>query len=280
MVARALRISNDSKDWLTKGARFGLTAQGVVYALVGILAIKAAVGSGGRVGGSKEAVQYLGSQPFGQVLLVLVGIGLFAYAAWRLIMAIVDTENDGSDASGIARRVGYAASGLVNAGIGITALQMALGSSDAGGGAKTWAGKIMSEPFGHWLVGLVGAVIIGVGIYQFYAVYTKRFLEKLDMASMSDKVRRAVVRMGQAGHAARGVVFSIIGVALVSAALTHDPSEAQGMGEALHTVAGSTHGQILLILVAAGLLAYGGFTVALARYRRVPIDAHLSLPGR
>lgn len=272
MDAHVLRIPKDSKDWLTKGARFGLIAKGVVYSLIGILAIQAAVGSGGRVGGSKEAVQYLGSQPFGQTLLVLVGIGLLAYAVWRIIMAVADTENDGSDASGVARRVGFAASGLVNAGIAITALQMAFGSSGDGGGARTWAGKVMNEPFGQWLVGLVGVVIIGVGIYQFYAAYTKRFLEKLDTASMSEKVRRAVIRMGQAGYASRGVVFPIIGVALVSAALTHDPSEAKGVGEALHTVAGSTHGKILLILVAAGLLAYGVFTIALARYRRVRID--------
>lgn len=275
MNARARQISRSSKELLTKSARFGLVAKGVVYSLIGILAIQAAVGSGGRVGGSKEAVQYLGSQPFGQTLLVVVGIGLLAYAAWRLIMAVVDTENEGTDASGMARRVGFVASGLVNAGVAITALQMALGSSGDDGGAKTWAGKAMNEPLGQWLVGLVGVVIIGVGLYQFYTAYTKRFLEKLDTASMSAKVRRAVVRMGQVGYASRGVVFPIIGSALVSAALTHDPSEAKGMGEALHTVAASTHGKILLLLVAAGLLAYGVFTVALARYRRVGIDTRL-----
>lgn len=266
MDARTQQIS---KDWLTKGARFGLMVEGIVYALIGILAIQAAVGSGGRVGGGKEAVQYLGSQPFGQTLLVLVGIGLFAYAAWRFMMAVVDTENEGTDASGILKRLGFAASGLMNASIGLTALQMALGSPSENGGPKTWAARIMNEPLGHWLVGLLGVVIIGVGIYQFYTAYTQRFLEGLETASMSQQVRRAVVRMGQAGYAARGVVFPIIGVALVSAALTHDPSEAKGLGEALHTVAASTHGKFLLILVAAGLLAYGAFMVALAKYRRV-----------
>lgn len=275
MDACARQISRSSKDWLTKGARFGLMAKGVVYSLIGVLAIQAALGSGRRFGGSKEAVQYLGSQPFGQTLLVLVGVGLLAYAGWRFIMAVADTENEGTDASGVARRVGFVASGVVNAGIAITALQMALGRSDEGGGAKTWAGKVINEPYGQWLVGLVGVVVIGVGIYQFYTAYTKRFLEKLDTASMSEKVRRAVVRMGQVGYVSRGVVFPIIGFALVSTALTHDASEAKGMGEALHTVAGSSHGAILLILVAAGLLAYGVFTVALAKYRRVGIDVRL-----
>lgn len=280
MDARARHVSQGSKDWLTKGARFGLMAKGAVYALIGILAIKAAMGSGGRVGGSKEAVQYVGSQPFGQALLVLIGIGLLAYAVWRFIMAAADTENEGSDTSGIVKRIGFAASGVVNAAIAVTALQMALGSSGEGDGAKTWAAKIMNESFGQWLVALLGVAIIAVGVYQFYTAYTKRFLEKLDTASMSYKVRRAVIRMGQAGYASRGVVFPIIGVALVSAALTHDPSEAKGMGEALHTLAASTHGKVLLILVAAGLLAYGVFTVALARYRRVRIDTDLPWPGR
>lgn len=280
MDAREWHISRGSEDWLTKGARFGLIAKGVVYALIGILAIQAALGFAGRVGGSREAVQYLGHQPFGQALLVLVGVGLFAYAAWSFIMALADTENEGTDAMGIVKRLGFAAGGVVNTAIAITALQLALGSSSEGGGAKTWAAKVMNEPFGHWLVGLLGVVVIGVGVAQFYMAYTKRFLEKLDTASMSEKVRRAVVRMGQAGYASRGVVFPIIGVALVSAAFTHDPSEAKGMGEALRTVAASTHGKILLIVVAAGLLAYGVFTVALAKYRRVRIDVDLPLPGR
>ena len=280
MDARDWHISRGLDDWLTKGARFGLIAKGGVYALVGILAIQAALGPTGRVGGSKEAVQYLGSQPFGQALLVLVGTGLFAYAAWNFIMAVGDTENEGTGALGIVKRLGFAASGVVNAAIAITALQLALGSSDEGDGAKTWAAKVMNEPFGHWLVGVLGVVVIGVGLAQFYMAYTKRFLEKLDTASMSEKVRRAVVRMGQAGYASRGVVFPIIGVALVSAAFTHDPSEAKGMGEALRTVAASTHGQILLLVVAAGLLAYGVFTVALAKYRRVRIELPVPQPGR
>lgn len=280
MDARAPQIPRSLDDWLTKGARFGLIAKGVVYALIGILAIQAALGSARRVGGSKEAVQYLGSQPFGQALLVLVGVGLLAYAAWNLIMAVGDTENEGAHALGIIKRIGFAASGVVNAAVAATALQLALGSTGDEGGAKTWAARVLNEPFGHWLLGLLGVVVIGVGVGQFYMAYTKRFLEKLDTASMSDKVRRAVVRMGQAGYASRGIVFPIIGGALVSAALAHDPSEAKGMGEALRTVAASTHGKVLLLVVAAGLLAYGVFTVALAKYRRVRIDIDLPLPGR
>jgi len=280
MDARAPQIPRSLDDWLTKGARFGLIAKGVVYALIGILAIQAALGSARRVGGSKEAVQYLGSQPFGQALLVVVGIGLFAYAAWNFIMAVGDTENEGTGAMGIVKRLGFAASGVVNAAVAVTALQLALGSNGEEGGAKTWAARVMHQPFGHWLLGALGVVVIGVAVGQFYLAYTKRFLEKLDTASMSEKVRRAVTRMGQAGYASRGVVFPIIGGALVSAALTHDPSEAKGMGEALHTVAASTHGKILLLVVAAGLLAYGAFTVALAKYRRVRIDIAVPLPGR
>lgn len=280
MEARARHISQDAKDWLTKAARVGLMAQGVVYALIGVLAIQAAVGSGGRVGGGKEAVQYLGSQPFGQALLVPIGIGLLGYAAWGFIMALADTENEGSDVSGIAKRIGFAVSGLANGAIGITALQLASGNSGHGGGVKTWAAKAINEPFGPWLLGVVGVVVIGVGLYQFHTAYTKRFLEKLEIASMSEKVRHAVVRMGQAGYASRGVVFPIIGAALVNAALNHDPAEAKGMGEALRTLAASTHGKILLIVVAAGLLAYGVFTVALAKYRRVRIDTGLPFHSR
>lgn len=273
----ALRAGVDSrqqfsKEWIAKGARLGHIAKGVVYGLIGILALKAAFGAGGRIGGSQEAVQYLGSQMFGQVLLVLVGVGLFAYAAWRFIMAATDSEGDGNDASGIAKRLGYVGSGLMNGAVALTALQLALGSSAKGGGAKTWAAKLMDEPFGQLLIGALGVAIVGVGLYQFYAAYTKRFLKGVDTGRMTEHVKRILIRMGQTGYAARGVVFPIIGVALVSAAITHDPSDAKGLGEALQAVASSTFGQLMLIIVAAGLLAYGAFMVAVAKYRRVRID--------
>ncbi len=98
--------SNDATGWLRTAARVGHAAKGVVYSLIGILAIKEAIGAGGQVGGGQEAVAYLGTQPFGQVLLVLIGTGLAGYALWRFLMAAQDTENDGTDGQGIAKRLG------------------------------------------------------------------------------------------------------------------------------------------------------------------------------
>lgn len=261
---------NNSKSWLEKGARFGHFTKGVLYGLIGALALSAALGAGGQVGGGEDAARVVGDQPFGQVLLVLIGIGLAAYSVWRFIEGIKDTEHEGSDGKGLAKRVGAVASGVVNGALAVAIFQMAFGES-GGGGARSWVAKLLAQPFGGVLIGAVGVGIIVAGLAQFYKAYSKQFLEVLRVQAMSAKERRWVTRMGQVGYSARGVVFPLIGVALVKAALNHNPRETKGLGEALLEIASSSFGQALLTFVALGFLAFGAFMVASAKYRHVPV---------
>lgn len=273
MTSATRHMNKNSDDWLQTAARIGHLAKGIVYALIGVLAIREAIGQGGQVAGGQEAVQYLGSQPFGQVMLVLIGAGLGGYAIWRFLMAAQDTEGDGDDAMGVVKRLGYAVSGVVNGALAYTALEMAFGTSGGGGSAQGWTAQLMSLTFGRVLVFVVGVSIVGVGFHQLYVAYEKRFMERLNTSAMSAKVRQVTTRLGQIGCAARGVVFPIIGVALVTAAVRHDPSQAKGLGAALRSVATSGFGQVMLILVAAGFIAYGIYMVAAAKYRRVNIQS-------
>lgn len=261
---------NQSKSWLERGARFGHLIKGVLYGLIGALALQAALGAGGQVGGGKDAARFVGDQPFGQVLLVLIGIGLAAYGVWRIIAAIKDVDAKGGDGKGLAKRVGAAASGVANTALAVAVFQMALGES-GGGGARSWVAKLLAQPFGGVLIGAVGIAIIVAGLAQFYKAYSKRFLEPLRVSAMSAKERRWVTRMGQVGYSARGVVFPLIGFALVKAALEHDPGESMGLGEALVEIASSSFGQAMLTLVALGFLAFGAFMVASAKYRRIAV---------
>ncbi|MEZ4615988.1 MAG: DUF1206 domain-containing protein [Caldilineaceae bacterium] len=262
--------------WVVWLARFGYAAKGLVYITIGALAIQAAIGSGGKTTGPSGALGSLANQPFGQVLLGLVALGLFGYALWRLVQAWVDPENEGSDAKGIVKRIGYAISGIIYGAFSVEAIRLASGSGSGGsdsGQAQDWTARLMAQPYGIWLVGIVGVIVIGVGLYQFYRAYSAKFRTKLKLHEMNHKEELWATRVGRLGFAARGVVYGVIGTFLIVAAVRANPSEAVGIGEALQKLSQQPYGPWLLGIVALGLLAYGFFAVVLARYRRIFIGA-------
>jgi len=261
-------------DTVEKLARFGYAVKGVVYGLIGILAVMAAFGSGGKTSGSRGVLGTIADGPFGQVLLGLIAVGLFGYALWRFVQSFADPDNKGTDAEGIIKRIGYFVSGVIHVGLGIAAIRLLLGSGGGGGSnADSWTAKLMSQPLGLWLVGIVGLIVIGVGLRQFYKAKKADFFEKLKTGEMSASERTWAKRAGQAGLAARGVVFSIIGFFLIQAALNANPQEARGLGGALDTLAAQPYGPYLLGIVAIGLVGYGVYCWVNARYRKIPADS-------
>ena len=131
--------------------------------------------------------------------------------------------------------------------------------------------KLMSQPFGVWLVGLVGVIIAAVAVYHLYRAYQARFRKRLDLSSTSPKTRTALWRTCQFGLAARGVIFGVIAWFFIQAALSYDPSEAGGLPEALGTIAAQDYGAWLLGIMGAGLAAYGIYAFVQAKYRRINI---------
>jgi hypothetical protein len=255
-------------EWL---ARLGYIAKGVVYFVVGALAAEAAFGQGGQTTDQQGALVEILHQPFGQILLGVVAVGLFGYALWRLVEASLDPERNGKDAKGLVKRTGYVVSGLAYGALGIEAVRLVLGSGGGQGGNQTqdWTAQLMAQPLGRWLVGLAGLVVIGVGLWQFYEAYSAHFRKELMLNRLSEQQRDWVIGSGRFGFAARGVVYVLIGSFLVQAARHANPSEAGGLGEALATLAQQTYGPWLLGIVAIGLMAYGLFAMVLARYRRI-----------
>ena len=257
------------RGWVEGLARFGHATKGVVYLLIGGLAVSAAVGSGGATTGGRGAVATIADQPFGRVLLGLTAAGLFGYALWRLVQAALDPERRGTDAKGVAARLGYVLSAGAHIALGVAAAQMLAGGGGGGASKKSWIGEAMGDPVGIAIIGLLGAFVVGAGVYQLYKAKTAKFEEDLKTAEMSPKERSWVVRIGRFGLAARGVIFPIIGIYLIQAAITTDPSKAKGVGGALRELSQQPFGTFLLLVVAAGLVAYGVHMVVNARYRRI-----------
>ena len=250
-------------------ARFGYGARGVVYGLVGGLALLAAIGSGGQTGGSRSALQTLVSQPFGKVWLVLIAIGLFGFCAWRVLEALTDADRRGSDLKGLSIRAVRLIGGLIYAGLALSALNLALGRGSGGSedqAARDWTAWLMSQPFGQWLVGLVGLAIAGGGLAFIVKAWRGNVTEQLSLPA--DR-RDWIVTLGRMGFAARGVVFVLIGGFLVLAALHASSTEVQGLGGALQSLQQQPYGWILLALTALGLFAFGLFGLVQARYRHI-----------
>lgn len=251
-------------------ARLGYGARGVVYGLVGGLALLAAVGSGGQTGGSRSALQTLLSQPFGKLWLILIALGLFGFCAWRILEAVTDADRRGSDMKGWGVRGAHLISGIIYAGLAITALNLALGRGSGGGGedqaAQDWTAWLMSQPFGQWLVGLVGLAIAGTGLAFLRKAWRGDVTERLSLPA--DK-RDWIVTLGRMGFAARGVVFLIIGGFLILAAIRASSSQVHGLGGALQALQQQPYGWVLLALTALGLFAFGLFGLIQARYRHI-----------
>lgn len=266
------RISESARSWIVPLAKFGYAAKGAVYIIIGLLAAFAAFGSGGKTTDSRGAFAEILSQPFGKLLLGIIAFGLAGYAIWRFVQAIKDTENKGSTAKGLAIRFGYAVIGLIHVGLTYSAVQMIFGSNANKSSERTsqeWTASLLSQPFGQWLVAAAGLGFVAFALYQFYKAYTAKFREKLMQNQMTANVENFAVRSGQIGLAARGVVFGIIGIFLIQAALNSNASEARGLGGAFNALAEQTYGQIALGIVALGFAAYGLYMIVLARYRRM-----------
>jgi hypothetical protein len=251
-------------------ARAGLAARGAVYLLVGGLAVLAAIGSGGDVGGGGSALRSLLEHPFGALPLAAIGLGLVAFSAWRLLDAATDPDRHGTSPKGLGVRAVHALSGVMNAGLAITAFSLAFGIGTGAGGdddaAQDWTRWLLTQPFGRWLVAAVGVGVIGAGLFHVWKAWRGDMLKRL---SVPPARRRFALLLGRLGYAARGLVFGIIGGFLVTAALQGDSTEAKGLGGALDALREQPFGWALLGVTAAGLAAFGVFGFAQALWRRI-----------
>ncbi|WP_366934968.1 DUF1206 domain-containing protein [Pyxidicoccus fallax] len=252
-------------------ARVGYASRAVVYAVIGVLSLMLAAGEGGRATDTRGAVEEVARQPFGSVLLVLLGVGLLSFAVWRFVQAVMDVEGKGHTGKGMVSRVVLAISGVIHASLALFAFNLLRGRGGGGGGGNTrgMTAELLSKPFGQVLVALVGVAIIGFAVYQFKQALQGKMLEKLSLTGLAARQRTWVERICKAGVVARSVVFLLVGTFFLQAAVQADPGEAGGLGEALGTLASQPFGPWLLGLVALGLVAYAVYQALEARYRRI-----------
>jgi uncharacterized protein DUF1206 len=270
----ARRSAEHGGGWYAVLARSGLVAKGVSYGLVGVLAVKLALGDGGKAASRQGALQTLAQHTFGKFVLVLLAFGLAGYAGWRFVEAFVERDEDGDEKGKLktwGKRAGYVGRGLIYAGLTLSTVKIVLGrggeeSQDAK--AHHTAATVFGWPGGRWLVGAAGIVIVGVALWNLYRGISQKFMDTW-RTGMSHRQRIWGGRAGLIGHAARGVVFGLIGLFVMRAAIDYEPKDAIGLDGALRKLAEASYGPYLLGVTAAGLVCYGLYCLVDARYRDV-----------
>jgi len=249
-------------------ARFGFVARGILYGLIGVLALDLAFGQGGANASQAGAMQKVAHQPFGEWLLIGVTIGLAGYAAWRLVEAATGRGIDDSTGD----RIVALCSGIVYLSFTVLAIRV-LTSPSHNAGSKPKAGSTASDalslPGGQILLGIAGAIFIGIALFQLYKGLSQKFVEDADTASMSETTRKLYTTLGTVGHVARAAVFALVGGLVLKAAIDNAGHEAKGLDGALQKLVSASYGPFLLAAVAAGLIAFGLYSLADARFRRI-----------
>jgi hypothetical protein len=253
----------ENSEWLDKAIRAGLICYGVVHLLIGWLALQLAFGDRSEKASSKGAMQELSQQPYGEVLVWAIAVGMFLLVLWRLIeMFWGHQEKDDSD-----RWKARAVSGMkavIYAAIGISALNVATHSGSSGG--STWTKTVMDWPAGQWIIAAIGIGVIVYGANHVRKGFTESYAKHLDAEGKSGQTGKAYLMFGKVGYIGKGVAIAIVGGLILYGGITHDASKSGNLDQALHKVLTYPFGVVLLVVMAAGFICYGLFCFARARH--------------
>jgi Domain of Unknown Function (DUF1206) len=256
--------------WVERFGRAGLVAKGVLYGVIGILAIKIALGAGGEQADREGALREIAAQPLGKVLLGLLALGFAGYAVWRLAQGLLDRDDEGERLKGLAKRGGaIARAGWYGSLCALTVAKIAGAGGEGGRSEDRATAGVLGLPLGRYIVFGAAAGFFAAAAFNGYRSVTGKFRKKLETQKMSDAEETAATGFGILGHLARVVVFGLIGAFLAKAAWEFDPKETRGLDGALREVAQQSYGGLLLGSVGLGLCAYALYCFVQARYRDV-----------
>jgi hypothetical protein len=251
--------------------RFGDICYGVVHIIVAVLAIRLAFGgSGGQSVDQKGAVAAIATEPFGGVILWVIAIGLVAFGIWQLLTAGTGFEWIEKEGRRTRRRIGAGARGVAVLVISASTFRLLVSGpgQSSNGESRTFTARLMSVTGGRLLVGAVGVgIVVAAGVIA-YRGLKRKFVQDLDLSRVPPSAARLTRTLGAVGFTAKGVAYAIVGILILVAAITFDPNKAGGLDAALRTLARQPFGVVLLVLVAVGLAAYGGYCFLESRCRR------------
>lgn len=267
--AEANRLGRQAENspLLEHAIRVGLVAYGTVHLLIAWIAVQLAFGSDQGSASSKGALQELAKAPLGDVLLFVVAGGFAALVVWQVVEAL-GGHRDKRGRKRVLKRLGSALKAIVYGGLGLSALEVAMGGHSGRGGDNTqpMTARIMAMPAGPLLVAAVGLVVVGVGCRLVYRGFSEDFREQLDVRGHTGGSGSAYVKLGKVGHVAKGLAFFVVGGLFLWAAWTHDPRKSGGLDQALHELLRQPFGAAIIVALGVGFACYGLYAYAWARH--------------
>ena len=267
-------IKQEINPWVEVIARVGFAAKGLLYIIMGYLSFEIVIGIGGQTAGMKEVLTTIHQQsgPFGDIILILLAAGLAGHAYWRFIQSVFNADNKKIDFKNLLDRVGYFTSVILYGGLAYFSLKIMGGSGGSGSSTEGITALVLSKPFGRWLIIIAGLAIGGSGLFQIYFGTFSKFEFKYKLGEMSNFEEKLTRYISMVGLTARGIVFILISIFLIQAAIEYNPQKAAGIGKALSKALYEPYGHWLLGAAAVGLAAYGGYCIILAKFRKIPIN--------
>jgi hypothetical protein len=252
-------------EWLDWAIRLGLVAYGVVHLLVGWLALQLAFGDRSENASNKGAMQQLARQPFGEVLVWAIGIGMFLLVIWRVLEALFGHLEKQEGGDRLKARAVSAGKAVIYAAVGISALNVVIGAKSSKGGSS-WTKTVMDWPAGQWIIAAVGLAVIAYGANHVFRGFTEKYAKHLDAEGKSGSSGEAYLLFGKIGYVGKGVAIAIVGALVMYGGVTHDSNKSGNLDPALQKLLTYPYGQVLLVAVAAGIICYGLFCFARARH--------------
>ena len=247
-------------------ARVGYVVLGILHILIGAIAISVVFGPASGEADQGGAMEQIRNAPLGVVLLWLIVVGLVALAIWQIAEAFLERDPDTKKKWG--HRIKYLGTALAYLGIALTALVYALGGqSDSSESSQSFSAQLMATPGGSILLGLFGLLVAAIGIAFIVRGFTRAFEKYLNLPAGT--AGKGIVAFGVVGYVAKGIAIGVTGILFIVAAFTNDPETAGGLDAALRTLAGLPFGPVILWIVGGGLILYGLFCFARARYARM-----------
>lgn len=280
--ARNLVGAGVGTDPVVRMGRVALATQGILYVIVGFLAVQVAGGDRNAKPSQKGAIANLAHQPYGRILVGLLAVGLLMYFGWRLMLAIRGEPGDDEDGGSLAKRAANLGRAAIYASFAFVALKLAFGTEGSGGSGGSGGGQsqkkstatVLSWPGGRVLVVAAGLGVVGSGVWNAYKALTNKFEDDLDLSSLDQRQAKAVKVIGIGGYLARGAAFALIGWFLIQAGFDEDSGKTKGLDGALRSLADSGSGRLALVAVGLGLVLFGAFRVLDGVYRRPSEIAH------
>ena len=251
--------------------RFGYGVRGLIYIVMGLLALQVTFGKGGALASPQGAIAAIGKQPAGRILLWVVLVGLISYALWGVVRAVMDPLHKGRDAKGLLARFGFLTSAFGYAVLIFPTYGYIRGASKtaSGSGTQKFIATIMALPGGRWAIAILGLIVLVAGLYQIYLGLSASFERQFHTYALSPKELKLATNVGRFGTSARGVVLAVVGGLIGLSAYQANPSQQVGMDTALATMLHQPYGIWLLGIIAVGLIAFGFYSMLSALWFRL-----------